>query len=188
MLNSKVFEWLHGLSGYNFLLDNLDILLAKYLPYFLGVWFLMIVFRESGRRRKIFLFLEGAMAVILARGLVTESIRFFYHHPRPFDAFGFAPLIAESGWSFPSGHAAFFFALAVTVFYMNRKLGMWFFALSFLVGIARIFAGVHWPADILGGIVVGLVSGYIVHALLAPYARELRKEKAPDALIGTGET
>ncbi len=180
-MNQVIFQWIFQFAGRSFLLDDLGVLFAKYLPYFLVVWFFILIFRENGWRRKVFLFLEGALAVILSRGLVTEIIRFFYHHPRPFDVFGFTPLVAESGSSFPSGHAAFLFALAVKVFYLNRKWGTWFFAMSFLVGIARIYAGVHWPADILGGIIVGLASGYFIHALLAPYARELRGEKTLDS-------
>lgn len=113
------------------------------------------------------------MAIILARGIITEAIRFFYHSPRPFEALSFSALISESGSSFPSGHAAFFFALAMTVFYYGRRLGWWFFSFALVVGFARIFAGVHWPLDILGGAGVGILSGFLVHKLLKPYSRQI---------------
>jgi undecaprenyl-diphosphatase len=80
--------------------------------------------------------------------------------------YGISPLINESGSSFPSAHAAWFFALAMTVWYANRKWGWWYFALATVMGIARIYAGVHWPFDIIGGAVIGIASGIFVHWLL----------------------
>src|SRR5258708_8154988 len=96
---------------------------------------------------------------MVSRGIVTELIRYFYHHERPFSFYNFTPLIPEVGWSFPSGHAAWFFALATVIWYVNRKWGVWYFVLSVVMGIARIYVGVHWPLDVLGGIVAVGVSG-----------------------------
>jgi undecaprenyl-diphosphatase len=98
--------------------------------------------------------------------LLTEIVRFFYHSPRPFSVLGFVPLISEVGWSFPSGHMAWFFALSLVVWYLNRTWGWWFFALSVLMGVARIYVGVHWPLDIVAGAVVGLASAWFVRWLL----------------------
>ena len=148
--------------------------------------FLILVFRQSGARRKFYLFAEGALAVILARGIVTEVIRFFYNVQRPFAALGFSPLISESGWSFPSGHMAWFFALVAVMWFVNRTWGTWYLVLTVLMGIARIYAGVHWPLDILGGIVVGVASGYFVHWLFRGTREELfpaKKEEGVPAVI-----
>src|SRR5258708_24900384 len=102
---------------------------------------------------------------MVSRGIVTELIRYFYHHERPFSFYNFTPLIPEVGWSFPSGHAAWFFALATVIWYVNRKWGVWYFVLSVVMGIARIYVGVHWPLDVLGGIVAGVVVGGVVSFL-----------------------
>ncbi len=153
-------------------LDGLGIFLAQWLPYFLVVGFLILILSQSGWRRKLYWFAEGAMAIIVSRGIVTEIIRFFYHHERPFSFYNFMPLISESGWSFPSGHAAWFFAMAMTIWYINRKWGVWFFIFALVNGIARIYVGVHWPLDIIGGAVVGILSALLVHWLLKQ-SREL---------------
>ena len=176
--NQVLFQWIYQFSGHSIILDDISVFIAQYLPYFLVLGFLILVFKESGMRRRIFLFCEGAMSIILARGILTEIIRFLYHHPRPFTVLNFVPLIPESSYSFPSGHAAWFFALSLTVFYANRKWGIWFFILSALNGIARIYVGVHWPLDILGGIVIGLFSAWLVHKLVLPYAEELNTRKS----------
>lgn len=150
----------------------MGIFLAEYLPYLMVAAFLVFAYYEAGWRKKFYLFAEGAIAVMLARGILTEAIRFFYHHERPFSFYGFSPLISESGWSFPSGHMAFFFALAMVLWYANRRWGTWFFVLSAIMGIARVYAGVHWPLDILGGIIAGILSAMLVRELLRP-SREL---------------
>lgn len=165
----------------NFFLDGLGIFLSQYLPYLFVLAFIVLVLKEKGNRRRLFLFCEGALSVILARGLLTEIIRFFYNHPRPFEALNFTPLIPESGSSFPSGHAAFFFALSFVVFYANREWGIWFFVLSSINGLARIFVGVHWPLDVLGGVVIGLLSGWAIHRLLKPYFLKLNEEKPSES-------
>lgn len=165
-LNGKIFLWIHGFAGHNPFLDSIAIFFAEWLPYILVIVFLLLVLSENGMRRKIYLFAEGALAIILARGIVTTAIHFFYYHARPFAVYNFTPLINESGSSFPSAHAAWFFALAMTVWYANRAWGWWFFGLATLMGIARIYVGVHWPLDIIGGAVIGIASAIFVRWML----------------------
>ncbi len=172
-LNLSLFNLIFGLSRKNFLLDSLGVFFAVYLPYLLILGFFWILFRQTGWRKRIFFFAEAAIAVILSRGLITEIIRFFYYSPRPFEFLHFQPLIPESGSSFPSGHAAFYFALATVLFFYHRRWGIWYFILSFLNGVARIFAGVHWPLDVVAGAILGIVCGLLVHWLLRSYSKNI---------------
>ncbi len=172
-INRNLFEFFFGLTGRNGLLDSFGIFLANTLPYLMVLGFLVFAIGHKNWKLRWLILAEGAMATILSRGIITEAIRFFYHNPRPFVALSLSPLITESSYSFPSGHAVFFFALAMTIFYHNRRLGWWYFALSLINGLARIFVGVHWPLDIAGGIVLGIFSGFIVHQLIKPYLRQI---------------
>jgi len=172
-LNRSLFEWAFQFSHQNFFLDLLIVFVAQYLPYFLVLGVLALIAEEKTWRKRLFFLNEVLLSLLLSRGIITELIRFFYNHARPFDALGIMALIEESGHSFPSGHAAFFFALAITVFYYNRRWGMVLFLLALLNGVARVVAGVHWPLDIVGGIVVGTLSALAVHALLKPSFRKL---------------
>lgn len=176
--NRYLFDLVFGLHGRNFLIDDLGVLLAKYLSYALVAGAFLFLFRRETQRQRIFFLSEAALALIVSRGLLTEIIRFFYPNPRPFEALHFTPFIAESGGSFPSGHAAFFFALAMVLWCWNRRWGTWYAAAAALNGLARIFVGVHWPLDVLGGAVVGVVSGLFVYVILSPYRRKLKKENA----------
>ncbi|TSC59503.1 MAG: hypothetical protein LiPW15_808 [Parcubacteria group bacterium LiPW_15] len=175
-LNGKIFELFWGFAHRSGILDAGIIFFAKYLTYFLVIALIIWLFSKDSRKR-LFIFAELSIAAIVARGLITEWIRFAYYHARPFEALGFQSLIPESGASFPSGHMTFLFALGLIVWLYNRKFGYWFLSLSFVVGIARIAAGVHWPMDILGGLLVGALSAIFIHKLLKPYWERLVKPK-----------
>lgn len=66
-------------------------------------------------------------------------------------------LIPEPGeFSFPSGHTSSSFAAGVVLFLMlPRKYGVPALILAFLIGISRLYVGVHYPTDVLGGMVMG---------------------------------
>lgn len=177
-LNQWMFQVIYMSAHRNGMWDALAIFFAEWLPYLLVAAFLVLVYYQKGWRRKCYLFCEGALAIILARGIVAEVIHLLYHHPRPFSVYGLVPLFAESGWSFPSGHATWFFALALTVWFANRTWGWWFFALAAIMGVARVYAGVHWPMDILGGAVMGAASAWFVHWLIGGSRRALHIDDA----------
>jgi undecaprenyl-diphosphatase len=173
-LNQKIFEVFFGFSHRNPILDAVFVFLAKFLPYLLVLSFLVLIFYKSSFRRRIFFYIEVVLALILGSGLIVQFFRFFYHHPRPFEEIGFTPLIdPPGGSSFPSNHATILFTLSLLVFYLNRRVGLWFFALSFLNGLARVVVGVHWPLDILGGALVGLLAAYLTHRWLDPLAKQV---------------
>jgi len=55
--------------------------------------------------------------------------------------------------------------LATLVFLYNKKLGIIFYILAVLVGVGRVLALVHYPVDILGGAILGIICGFIVFKL-----------------------
>jgi undecaprenyl-diphosphatase len=173
-MNQSLFNTIFGLSHRIPFMDALGILTAVQLPYVLGLAGLIFIFLERDSRKRILLACEMGMALILSRGIIVEAIRFFYIHPRP----NVEALITETTSSFPSGHAAFFFALAMVLWYANKKWGAWFFALALVNGLARIYVGVHWPFDIAGGALAGIASAMITHSLLARYWEEVTPKES----------
>lgn len=143
--------------------DNAIIFLTEYLPYAIVLAFAALLFYSSyEKREKIKIFWTALFSTAIARFGVVELIRLFYHRPRPFVAFNTEPLFPEHSWSFPSGHAAFFFALAASLYFYNKKWGAWFFIAATIISVSRVIAGVHYPSDILGGALVGIAVAYVV--------------------------
>lgn len=176
LFNQQIFNAVHSLAGKSRLFDILAIFLADYLGYLLilAALYLIFVHKKNTSRYQIFLFI--ALSLIISRGLLTEIIRYFIFQPRPFISLSFNPLVSSSvNSSFPSGHAAFYFTLAFSLFNIDRRWSLMLAVGALLMGIARIFAGVHWPFDVIGGLLVGFFSILIVHFLLS---KSLKKQTA----------
>ena len=104
------------------------------------------------------------IAAILARFVLVELVRLAIHTARPYVAVGFIPYIDPVlEYSFPSGHTAVLSALAFVAYGIRPAAGAALLAGAVIVGIARVFAGVHWPVDIVGGTLIGLAAALAVH-------------------------
>jgi undecaprenyl-diphosphatase len=65
--------------------------------------------------------------------------------------------------SFPSSHALYLFATSISVYFARHDhLGAWLIFIALVISTARIAAGVHYPSDILGGAILGLLIAYAV--------------------------
>lgn len=160
----QLFHLLNGLAGQSELFDGIIVFFAAHLAYVLPVALLIfVVFSGYQKRVKIDLLFTAAAASIVARAGVTEAIRYFYHRPRPFSVLETNQLLTDPAWSFPSGHATFFFALSTAVYLYDRRWGTGFFAATILITVSRVIAGVHYPSDILAGAVIGILTAYFVH-------------------------
>ncbi len=94
--------------------------------------------------------------------LVAVILKKFFGAPRPFENGLGALFIYGGGDSFPSGHAAFFGALATSVLYLHRNLFTTVFALiCLLVPLARVLAGIHYPIDLLAGVLIGAFFSHV---------------------------
>lgn len=173
-MNQSLFYYLNNLAGKSVCFDSVVIFCGEYLPYILGLGFvLFLVFFKKDQISKLRFLLFTGFSVLLARGVITDIIRYFYFHPRPFVDNAVHQLIFhETSGSFPSGHATFFFALAMAVVFIlgdsvskrtwRLSLQVMFFAGAILIEIARVIAGIHWPLDILGGAIIGIFSSVLV--------------------------
>lgn len=159
-LDLIIFQEIHQFSGKSKILDLIAIFLAKYVGYFL-ILIALFLFRNFKKHWSILL--QIFSAAILARLIIVEIIRYLFARVRPFVFLNFQPLFQydPNKFSFPSGHAAFYFALSTIIYFYNKKAGLFFYLASFLISISRVFSGVHWPSDILAGAIVGIFSGWL---------------------------
>lgn len=105
-----------------------------------------------------------AAALIVDLVLCNGILKNIFARTRPFDVKeGISLLItAPKDFSFPSGHtAASFTAVAALYFAGEKKLWKISCAVAVLIAFSRMYLYVHYPTDILGGIIVGIVSGLV---------------------------
>ena len=90
--------------------------------------------------------------------LLVEVIRHFYSRPRPFETGYFELLIDHSkGKSFPSKHATSAMIIALSIYQVNSLLGSLMIINALMVGLTRIFTGIHHVSDVLGGYLLALL-------------------------------
>ncbi len=94
---------------------------------------------------------------------------------RPYETIeGLIPLVARpADYSFPSGHTGSSFAAAWVMYRkLPRRLGIPALILAGLIGISRLYVGVHYPTDVLFGAVCGMISGWIAIRLTENFAKK----------------
>lgn len=116
----------------------------------------------------------GLVWALLAAGLALLAnipIRGFVNRPRPFvDHQGIDVLVSgKDDYSFVSDHATLTMAIGVGLFMASRKYGLIGIGLALLEGFCRVYMGVHYPTDVIGGFALGTA----VALLLAPLAMML---------------
>lgn len=170
-MDSALFFSIFGFARQWIVLDTIAIFFAAYA---IGVLFFLCV-AAAGRRQIIVCMLLSALLAYA----INAGIGVLYFRERPFVALEQTPLITvdRDDKSFPSDHTAVAFALAVSVGLASSR---WFAPLvliAFLIGLSRVYVGVHYPGDILAGIGVGVLSAVMVSAALQTLNQ--RKERAP---------
>jgi undecaprenyl-diphosphatase len=159
----SVFKNINKYAGRWRLLDDMAVFCARYLIYAMPA-FLFVYYILKGKA-DIFFFclISGSLsAFILAR-----IIYIFYKEQRPAELKSSRVLIpVPNNPSFPSSHASFAFGFSFLLLAFNLKLALLCIFLSCLIGIARVFCGVHWARDIAGGAASGLISAIIVNSLI----------------------
>ena len=147
-----------NLAGTN---PGLDILMSLFsaiaLPYVIAL--LAVPMWWKGHRELALDLLVVLFLVIV----VTEAVKFAINRARPCDALTDVHLLAptacaqETDPAFPSGHASRIFgAAALLGFSFRWRVRVGAFGLAALTGVSRIYLGVHWPSDVLGGAVLGI--------------------------------
>ena len=137
--------------------EALIIIGAKYLIAvsalaLLAYWFVL------PREKKKELAVLAAIALPLAYALARIA-GLLYSHSQPFVEWGVEPLVPhEVDNAFPSDHMALAAAIATIAFFYNRWLGAGLGVVGLSIGLARMFAGLHYPVDVVVGVALGVAA------------------------------
>ena len=145
-----------------FLISDFTIPIAKFITNFGGAIFLIvltIILLISIKNKKIGLSIFSNLAIIT---ILNQLLKRVLQRPRPTEY----RIIEETGYSFPSGHSmismAFYGYLIYLIYkYVENKYVKWILislliVLICLIGVSRIYLGVHYTSDVLGGFLISI--------------------------------
>ncbi len=170
-MNTELLFILNGILGNSALLDGVVLFFAKYYIYAIALIAAVTWYRDIWKESlsEFWQDTKALIAAVVGAEALTLLIRFFYDSPRPLWELDIPYLFEKTSNSFPSGHTMFAFSLATAMYFFgNKKIAYMLYASGFFIGIARVAAGVHYPTDILGGIVLGTAVGYAAHYFFNP--------------------
>ncbi len=142
-------------------LDHAAILLTKYGRFYTWglVDLMLLVFRLW------IPFTELTLSILLAY-IIGGVTRLLVRRRRPYEVGYGKPILAASGFSYPSGHAAVVFSGAlVALMALNNVASLILLTEAILVAASRVYLNAHYLTDVIGGILLGLASGLIAITL-----------------------
>ena len=148
------------------LLDSFFLGLTKITGSYGQLWVivaaLLLIFKKT--RKAGVSVLIAYLAVFLIGQLALKNL---FSRPRPCQIDeAFALLVARpSSSSFPSTHSAWAFGAATAIFMQHRKMGVAAYVVAALIGFSRLYMFLHFPTDVLFGMVLGIALGVLAHRI-----------------------
>ena len=163
--DNEITATINFLAGRYPALDLLAIFVAKYVIFLLVLSIAVTWFVRTERATLRFRAISCGMAVA-AGLLLNQGILLFVSRVRPYDL-GLTHTIVEKSTdpSFPSDHATVVFAIAFVLIFLRDRFAVPYLILAVFVALARVFIGVHFIGDVVGGVFTAFIASALVHFL-----------------------
>jgi undecaprenyl-diphosphatase len=163
--------WINGLQG-SPALDTFFLWGTELGTALFGILPMTVVL--LARHRTQWRLLLAAGGISAASGIINAALKWYVFRPRPIQVVPGIKVIGPLLWgqSFPSGHTVLAFSLLAVAWTFDRRLGLIWLPCAIVVGISRVYLGVHFPSDVLFGAALGFVPAYFL-------LRRLKSKEAP---------
>jgi len=169
--DETLFLWINGLAGNVAFVDEFFKGIANDYFFIISACLILLALwfgtREADRREINQLgVIVASISLGITQGLVI-MINSVLTRPRPFTELPTNLLFYQpTDSSFPANSTAVIFAIAIGIFLVNRRAGAVLFGLAIFHGFSRIYVGIHYPLDILGGAALGTMVALLVFGLI----------------------
>lgn len=162
------------MSVLNYIYDNLRCaFLDVFMPFITlfgesGIFFIclavILMFIPKTRKTGFTLSVSLIIGLICCNMILKPIIA----RPRPYTIREDVVLLVEKlyDYSFPSGHTTAAFEAASVMLIRNRRVGIAFLVLAILIAISRLYLFVHYPTDVLVGMLLGIISGIVAAKII----------------------
>ena len=164
-INIELFRMFNDLGKEVMFLNPIMIFFAKYMKYFLLFGIVMYWFTRKRENRIMIISSMFAFVVAEVFGAIAGAI---HSNNQPFvELNNVNQLIGHAiDNSFPSDHAIEFFSICITFLLFKKNLRYVWLAIAILVSFSRIWVGVHYPADILVGAILGIIGAALCYWII----------------------
>ncbi|MCF6800387.1 undecaprenyl-diphosphatase [Bacillus sp. ET1] len=165
-MNVDLFRTINDLGKEYTYLNNFFIFMAEYMVFVLA--FIALIFWFTRREENRMMIISATISFILAE-MMGKIAGTLHSNNQPFAELSNVNKLIEKAVdnSFPSDHTILFFAFCMTFFIYQKRWRYIGIMLALVVGISRIWVGVHYPADVIVGAIISIFSTFIASFIVS---------------------